>query len=73
MRLGIIREQKLTQSVLRIGVSLLRRLLKPVSGIHPARCQQRTVPPQLSHEVLRVLVTVFDQLVHFIDSVAALL
>ena len=70
--LGIIREQEFAQGVLRIGVSLLRRLLKPVPGIHPVRCQQRTIPPQLSHEVLRVLVTTFRQLVHFIDRVAAL-
>lgn len=73
MHLGIIREQKFSEGVLRIGVFLLRRFLKPVPSVHPVRCQQRTVPPQLSHEILRVLVTAFRQLVHFIDSVAALL
>ena len=54
-------------------MSLIRRLLEPVPCFHRVRDQQRTVPPELSHQVLRVHIAAFRQLFHFRDGFAALL
>ena len=52
---------------------LLRRLFEPVPGVHRVRYQQRTVPPELSHQVLGIHITVLCQFVHFRDGAAPLL
>ena len=52
---------------------LLRRLFKPVPGIRRVGYQQRTVPPELSHQVLGVHIAAFRQLFHFRDGAAPLL
>ena len=54
-------------------MALLRRLFEPVPGIRRVGYQQRTVPPELPHQVLRVHVAALCQLVHFRDSVAPFL
>ena len=54
-------------------MSLIRRLLEPVPCFHRVRDQQRSVPPELSHQVLRVHIAAFRQLFHFRDGFAALL
>ena len=54
-------------------MSLLRRLFEPVPGIRRVGYQQRTVPPELSHQVLGIHITVLCQFVHFRDGVALLL
>ena len=54
-------------------MSLLRRLLEPVPCFHRVRDQQRTVPPELSHQVLGIHITVLCQFVHFRDGVAPFL
>ena len=51
---------------------LLRRALEPVPRFHRVRDQQRTVPPELSHQVLGVHIAAFRQLFHFRDGFAAL-
>ena len=43
-----------------------------IPGIDRVRCKQWPVPPQLTHEILRVFVTGFGQRFHFRDSFAAL-
>ena len=52
---------------------LLRRLFEPVPGIRRVGYQQRTVPPELSHQVLGIHITVLCQFVHFRDGVAPFL
>ena len=52
---------------------LLRRLFEPVPGIRRVGYQQRTVPPELSHQVLGIHITVLCQFAHFRDGVAPLL
>ena len=52
---------------------LLRRLFEPVPCFHRVRYQQRTVPPELSHQVLGIHIAVLCQFVHFRDGVAPFL
>ena len=54
-------------------MSLIRRLLEPVPCFRRVQDQQRTVPPELSHQVLRVHIAAFRQSFHFRDGFAALL
>ena len=54
-------------------MSLLRCLLEPVPCFHRVRDQQRSVPPELSHQVLRIHIAAFRQPFHFRDGVATLL
>ena len=54
-------------------MSLIRRLLEPVPCFHRVRDQQRSVPPELSHQVLGIHIAVLCQFVHFRDSVAPFL
>ena len=54
-------------------MSLIRRLLEPVPCFHRVRDQQRSVPPELPHQVLRIHIAAFRQFVHFRDGVAPLL
>ena len=54
-------------------MSVLRRLFEPVPGIRRVGYQQRSVPPELSHQVLGIHITVLCQFVHFRDGVAPLL
>ena len=54
-------------------MSLIRRLFEPVPRFHRVRDQQRSVPPELSHQVLGVHIAAFRQLFHFRDGVAPLL
>ena len=54
-------------------MSLIRRLLEPVPCFHRVRDQQRSVPPELSHQVLRIHIAAFRQPFHFRDGFAALL
>ena len=69
----IIREVQFGKRVLGHQMSLLRRLFEPVPGIRRVGYQQRPVPPEFSHQVLRVHITAFRQLFHFRDGFAALL
>ena len=54
-------------------MSLIRRLLEPVPCFHRVRDQQRSIPPELSHQVLRIHIAAFRQPFHFRDGFAALL
>ena len=69
MHFDIIGEVKFAQRILCIYVSLLCRLREPIFCFYAIRCQQRSVPPQLAHEILGIHVTLSRQLFHVVDCI----